>query len=113
MVRLHRRASRLFQIARAPRSAVSATPRRPGTTEGERDPIRLHDKARRPGYGYGASAVRITRRLLALLPSFGGGRMLQATGCVPAPAALVAAEEARPSSGQGGPAIISDSIRFP
>ena len=38
--------------------------------------------------------------------------MLQATNCVPAHAVLIAAEKARPSSAQAGPAIMSDSIRF-
>ena len=36
----------------------------------------------------------------------------EATNCVPAHAVLVAAEKARPSSVQAGPAIISASIRF-
>ena len=38
--------------------------------------------------------------------------MLQATNSVPAHAVLVAAEKARPSSIQAGPAIILASIRF-
>ena len=38
--------------------------------------------------------------------------MLQATNCVPAHAVLVAAEKARPSSVQAGPAITSAFIRF-
>jgi hypothetical protein len=38
--------------------------------------------------------------------------MLQATNCVPAHAVLVAAEKARPSSVQAGPAIMSASTHF-
>jgi hypothetical protein len=55
---------------------------------------------------------QLTRRWRAQSPSSCGGRMLQATNCVPAHAALIAAEKARPSTGQAGPAIISASIRF-
>jgi hypothetical protein len=54
----------------------------------------------------------ITRRWLAPSSASCGGRMLQATNCVPVHAVLIAAEKARPSSGQAGPAIISASIRF-
>jgi hypothetical protein len=76
---------------------------------------RLHSASysgRRLGFGCGVSGASITRRSLAQLPSSFGGRMLQATNCVPAHAVLIAAEKARPSSGQAGPAIISGSIRF-
>jgi protein-S-isoprenylcysteine O-methyltransferase Ste14 len=60
------------------------------------------------------------RLILALsLSSYGdrtdpayGDRTHPATNCVPAHAVLVAAEKARPSSVQAGPAIISASIRF-
>ena len=67
---------------------------------------------RRHGFGYGVSAVSITHRWRAPSPSSCGGQTHQATNCVPAHAVLVAAEKARPSSVQVGPAIISASIRF-
>ena len=67
---------------------------------------------RRLGCGCGVSAASITRRWRARSPSSCGGRMLQATNCVPAHAVPVAAVKARHSSVQAGPATISASIRF-
>jgi hypothetical protein len=66
----------------------------------------------RLGCGYGASAASITHRWRAQSPSSCGGRMLQATNCVPAHAVLIAGKKVRPSSARAGPAIISVFIRF-
>ncbi len=76
------------------------------------DPRSASYSKRRHGFGRGVSAASITRRSLARSLSFCGVRTLQATSCVPAHAVLVAAEKARPSSVQAGPAIISAFIRF-
>ena len=74
---------------------------------------RLASYNERPlGCGCGVNAASITRRSLARSPSSCEARMPQATNCVPAHAVLVAAEKARPSSVQAGPAIISASTRF-
>ena len=66
---------------------------------------------RRHGFGCGVSGASITHRWRAQSPSPCGGRMLQATNCVPAHAAPVAVRKARPFSVQAGPAIMSASIR--
>jgi hypothetical protein len=63
------------------------------------------------GYGCGVSGANITRRSLAQSRSFGGVRMPQATCCVSAHAAPVAAGRVRPSSVPAGQAITSASIR--
>jgi hypothetical protein len=63
------------------------------------------------GHGYGVSGASITPRWRARSPSFCGGRMLQATNCVPAHAAP-AGEKARPASVRAGLAIILASSRF-
>jgi hypothetical protein len=64
------------------------------------------------GYGFGASAASITRRLLAPSPSSGGGRMSLVTNCGLPHAAPVAAAKVRPSSTQVGQAIMLASVRF-
>jgi hypothetical protein len=48
--------------------------------------------SRRPGFGCGVSAASITRRWRAQSQSFGGDQTPQPTNCVPAHAALVAAD---------------------
>ena len=100
-----------------PRSAVPARQLldEPGTLRPNSQPCASWDHGqhsvscseRRLGYGYGVSVVSIARRLLALSPLSAGDRMLQVTNCVPAHAVRVAAQKARPSSGQAGPAITS------
>ena len=74
-------------------------------------PRKNSDSERRLGYGCGASAASITHRSLALSPSSGGGRMLQATSCALAHAVPTAAKKVQPSSAQAGLAIILGSIR--
>ena len=64
------------------------------------------------GSGCGASAVNITRRLLAPSPSFDGGRTLPAINYGSAPAAPVAAAKVQHSSAQAGQAIILAFTRF-
>ena len=66
----------------------------------------------RLGSGCGASAVSITRRLLAPSPSFDGGRMLPVTNYGSALAAPVAEAKVQRSSTQAGQAIILASSRF-
>ena len=110
-------------FASFPRSAVPARQLldEPGTLRPNSQPCASWDHGqhsvscgeRRLGYGYGVSVVSIARRLLALSPLSCGGRMHQAINCVPAHAALAAAEKVPHSSGQAGPVIMSASIRFP